>query len=193
MRKRNLIRLLAVTVVMFTVLIVALVLIGRATNGTFTDFKNASLYKVNSKNLYQKTEFAKDATYPKYLTGATPNDGVAVAFDKNKVLTINGTLDENDEANIEVGTVTLAAGKYIFDSSLGANGGSKALMVLMDGDTVVAMSKSAPVTFTVAAETTYTIGLYLAGENTWNNLQLKPIICVGSDVAEDIVPFYVNK
>ena len=193
MKKRNLIRLLAVTVVMFTVLIVALVLIGRATNGTFTDFKNASLYKVNSKNLYQKTEFEKDATYPEYITGATPNDDVAVGFDKNKVLTVNGTLDENESVELEIGTVTLAAGKYIFDSSFGANGSNKALMELKDDDTMVAASKSAPVTFTVAEEATYTIRLYLAGENTWNNLQLKPIICVGSDVAEDIVPFYVNK
>lgn len=194
--KKSSIKWIVTGVSVFMALLMALVLIGKATNGKFTDFKNASLRKVNEDNLYQDVVFATDDDYEDYIANALGDDGYQVAINKDHVLTVSGaTAEDAGNTTVLIGTYTLEANKtYIFDSSLGSNGSRGTLyMRIVNGETLLAESmNTAKVIAPAAADRDVSIYLVLAENNNFNSLVLRPILCVGEKPV-DAVSFYVNK
>lgn len=193
--KKSSYKFIALGIVLFMVLIVALVLIGKATNGSFTDFQNASLRKVNEDNIYQTAEFNLDEDYENFIAGATGDNDYAVTINKDRVLTVNAATPENQDVVVEIGTVTLEADKaYLFDSSLGANGSKNGahLQLVFGNDDFVDSANTAVKIAAGSEARVATIKLVLTKNMQYNNITLKPVICEGTNVAE-VVPFYVNK
>ena len=137
----------------------------------------------NPDNLYSQISLNPDI---KDGIVADGEKGVLIELDDDNRIKINGTADE--DVTYAIGTVTLPAGTYVFDSDI--NNGSKGsvYMSLMNGESVVAEGYRGEVVFTLATECTVTVTVTIKGETDVNKT-LEPVICKGTS-ADDLVSFW---
>lgn len=183
MRVKNKLMIKVVAIVLIAC--AGVVLLGNITGG-FQNMKPSEwqLREVNKDNLYQDLTFADtDGTLE---DGA---DGIAVTLEKNNVLKVNGTAEADKE--IMVGTTTLKAGSYVFDSSLknGTKGTIYLRVVNTANDEVLASDYSAASVFTVSADTSVRLEIVVAKNAAIKNLTLEVVLCEGT-AASELVSFY---
>ena len=174
-----------VCVAAFMAVVFTVALLSKATAGFDNLFHpdEWSLKEVNEDNLYQKLSVNAAVKNGIVADGA---DGVMIELDENNCIKIDGTAEK--DVTYALGTVTLPAGSYVFDSDI--NNGSKGsvYMSLLNGDAVVAEGYRGEVVFTLATECTVTVTVTVKAEADVNKT-LEPVICVGAD-ADDLVSFY---
>lgn len=160
--------------------VLAVVGLSKVTGVADWDFR-----KVNPDNLYQSLVLDSNVKNGIVADGAR---GIMIEIDDDNVIKIDGTADEGEAQTYTVGTVTLPAGTYVFDSDI--NNGSKGsvYMSLMNGETAVAECYRDEVIFTLATECTVTVTITVTAETDVNKT-LKPVICTGAD-ADDLVSFW---
>ena len=176
---------LLVCVAAFMAVVFTVALLAKAT----ANFENLfspgdwSIQELNEDNLYQTLKLSADVKNGMIADGAK---GIMIEIDDNNVIKIDGTADEN--VTYTVGTVTLAAGTYVFDSDLTKGSKGTVYVSLMNGDAEVACSYRGEVVFTLATESTLTMTVTVTAE-TEVEQTLKPVICVGAE-ADDLVSYY---
>lgn len=174
-----------VCVAAFMALVFTVALLSKATAGFDNLFRpdEWSLKEVNEDNLYQK--LAVNAAVKNGIV-ADGADGVMIELDDDNRIKIDGTAEQ--DVTYALGTVTLPAGSYVFDSDI--NNGSKGsvYMSLMNGEAVVAEGYRGEVAFVLSTECTLTVTITVKAETDVNKT-LEPIICVGT-TGDDLISFW---
>ena len=174
--------------VVATVLIAsfALILLGNLSGG-FQNWETDEwkLRKLNPKNLYNDLTFAANAEGV-LADGST---GIFAEIDEdNNVIEVEGTAET--DTTIVVGTCSLKAGSYVFDSSMSNGTKGTVYMSVVNSSTgeELAASYRGPVVFSVSADTNVKVQVSVNAE-TKVDLTLKPILCEGKETS-DLVGYY---
>lgn len=180
-KTKALISVVAIVLVAFTGIILVGNLGVQALNPAKWEFRS-----VNDENLYQAMTFADD----EFL--ANGENGLTVSIDEDRVIKVKGTAEENDV--ILVGTYKLEAGKsYVFDSNINGSKGSVYLR-LVDTATDEEIKSCYNTTVVISGndistETNVRLEIVVAEDTSFNNLKIKPVLCIGTSV-EDLVDYY---
>lgn len=138
------------------------------------DPKDWEFVELNENNLIDA-----DALIEEFNDGS----GYSLVKNDNGTITVKGSNEEEADATVELGTITLKPGEYTFTTGKNGKNGNATKsfynLSLLAGDTTHYADFGG--TLTVDAETEYTIVLTLGAEKSFNGITLYPVIVEGDE------------
>jgi len=138
------------------------------------DPKDWEFVELNENNLIDA-----DALIEEFNDGS----GYSLVKNDNGTITVKGSNEDEAEATVELGKITLKPGEYTFTTGKNGKYGNATKLFynlsLVNGDTTHYADFGG--TLTVEAETEYTIVLTLGAEKSFNGITLYPVIVEGDE------------